>query len=133
MYLAEGPSGLLFTVRHLLHWFDEVAYMTVGFETFRLDETAKKWVEINSLGDGMLFLGLNTSMWVSCGDFKNCRGNSIYFTDDNMEESTSSFFSLGMGEDSDVFHLDDMSFGSIHDDEDMNWKYPYPVWVVPNP
>ncbi|KAK1259114.1 hypothetical protein QJS04_geneDACA021430 [Acorus gramineus] len=133
MYLAEGPSGLLFTVRHLLHWVHDVAYVTLGFETFRFDETVKKWVKTDSLGDGMLFLGQNTSMWVSCSDFKKCRGNCIYFTDDYMDDSTSNLASVGMGEDSGVFHLDDESFGSIYDDEDMKWKYPYPVWVVLDP
>ncbi|KAK1271773.1 hypothetical protein QJS04_geneDACA006009 [Acorus gramineus] len=125
MYFAAGPSGLLIIVRDLKH-VDEGEM--VGFKVYKLDETERRWVETNSLDDGMLFLGLNTSMWFSSSNFHECRGNSIYFTDEHINYDGL----LGWGGDSGIFHLKDGSFHSIYDDY-MKPLYPRPVWVVPNP
>ncbi|KAK1283235.1 hypothetical protein QJS10_CPB21g01394 [Acorus calamus] len=122
VHLAVGPSGLLFILRHL------IPHQTEMFKIFRLDETETKWVRTKSLDDGMLFVGLNTSTWLPSGNFKECKGNSIYFTDD----VTNLLYLDDQFKDSGVFYLEDMSFGSIYGD-DMKVLYPHPVWVIPNP
>ncbi|KAK1271765.1 hypothetical protein QJS04_geneDACA006003 [Acorus gramineus] len=105
MNLAVGPSGLLFILRHL------IPHQTEMFEIFRLDETKTKWVHTKSLDDGMLFLGLNTLMWLSSDNFKECKGNSIYFTDDDVTDLK---YLDDRVEDSSIFYLEDASFGSIY-------------------
>ncbi|KAK1321418.1 hypothetical protein QJS10_CPA03g01115 [Acorus calamus] len=103
-----------------------VLLQTGGFKVFELDETTTKWNETKSLGDGMLFLGLNASMWLPSSNFKECKGNSIYFTDDSSYNIRHPI----LREDSGIFHLEDGSFGSIYGD---GMKRLYPNWVVPNP
>ncbi|KAK1324866.1 hypothetical protein QJS10_CPA01g01969 [Acorus calamus] len=96
MHLAAGPSGPLLVVRHM----KKNVFETERFELFELDGTLKKWVETKSLDEGMLFLGWNTSIWLSSSSgLKECKGNSIYFIDMNKD--------LG------IFYLEDGSFGSI--------------------
>ncbi|KAK1268509.1 F-box protein [Acorus gramineus] len=135
-----GPSGLVVVLRLLknLNTDQNIPYrLTVGFKLFKLDETETKWVETTSLdnnggdGNGMLFLGLNNSMWLSSRDFIKgfCQGNSVYFTDDDRFNST---YYVDLGGESGVFHLEDGSFGSIYGN-DLKYLYPHPIWVLPNP
>ncbi|KAK1321478.1 hypothetical protein QJS10_CPA03g01377 [Acorus calamus] len=145
MYLAAGPSGLLFIARQkqfsTYEWQGmDVQLQTGGFRIFEFDETMTKWKERESLGDGMLFLGLNASMWLSSSNFQQCKGNSIYFTDDSsynntfcysFEKNKTCLPTLGL--DSGVFQLQDRSFDSIIYGHDMKLLYPNTVWVVPNP
>ncbi|KAK1271764.1 hypothetical protein QJS04_geneDACA006002 [Acorus gramineus] len=109
-YLVAGPSGPLLVVRHMKNMSE-----TRRFELFELDGTLKKWVETKSLDEGMLFLGMNTSIWVSSSNLKGCKGNSIYF----MHYNTN----LG------IFYLEDGSFGSMCG---LPSHYSY-EWVVPIP
>ncbi|KAK1281251.1 hypothetical protein QJS04_geneDACA002819 [Acorus gramineus] len=129
IYLAESPSGLLLIARRIGRTADSI---TRGFRIFRLHEGATQWLEVCNLDNGMLFLGLNTSFWLSASDFKEGEENSIYFTDDVIAEYCIMEQELDPGNDSGVFHLEDQSFSSICDD-DMKLLYPHPVWVVPNP
>ncbi|KAK1291315.1 F-box protein [Acorus calamus] len=130
-----GPSGLVVVLRLLKFLkIEKIPYdLTVGFKLFKLDETETKWVVTKSLDDdghGMVFLGSNNSVWLSSGDFKGlCKGNSIYFTDDDRFNSV---YYAGLGGESGVFHLEDGSFRSIYDN-DLKYLYPHPVWVLPNP
>ncbi|KAK1272133.1 F-box protein SKIP23 [Acorus gramineus] len=112
-YLVAGPSGPLLVVRHLKNLWE-----TRGFELFRLDGTLKKWVETKSLDEGLLFLGRNTSFWLSSSNLKECKGNSIYFMDKYRD--------LG------IFYLEDGSFGSICGLDEKLLCYSY-EWVVPVP
>ncbi|KAK1280438.1 hypothetical protein QJS04_geneDACA002821 [Acorus gramineus] len=131
-YLVAGPSGLLFILRHYKYSFRcvyERRHLTFEFRVFKLDEMGTQWVETKSLDDGVLFLGMNSSIWVSSRNFKECKGNSIYFTDDDRFDSV---YEDGRGGDSGVFHMEDRSFTSLCDN-DLKNLYPYPLWVLPNP
>ncbi|KAK1267156.1 hypothetical protein QJS04_geneDACA000405 [Acorus gramineus] len=76
--------------------------------------------------DGMVFLGMNCSTYLSATDFHGCRGNRIYFTDDNKK--TRSWWGCDMG----VFCLEDGSLGS-HYQTNVKPMWPKPIWVFPNP
>jgi hypothetical protein len=54
----------------------------VVFKVYRVDLTAKKFVEVSSLGDNVLFLGLNQSLCLCAKEYPELKGNHIYFTDD---------------------------------------------------
>ncbi|KAK1272136.1 hypothetical protein QJS04_geneDACA005994 [Acorus gramineus] len=131
MYLAAGPSGLLFILKHYKHLFrcPHSRHQTIGFRVFKLDETGTNWVETKNLDDGILFLGMNSSVWVSSTNFKECKGNSIYFA---YDDKFCLAYKNGRPGDSGVFHLEDRSFSSVFDN-DFKKLYPYPLWVLPNP
>ncbi|KAJ6938293.1 hypothetical protein NC651_004875 [Populus alba x Populus x berolinensis] len=59
-------------------------YETFSFVAYKLQREESKWSEVESLGDKMLFLGWNCSHSVSALDFNKCKGDCIYFTDDNL-------------------------------------------------
>ncbi|KAK1271772.1 hypothetical protein QJS04_geneDACA006008 [Acorus gramineus] len=118
MYLVAGPSGPLLVVRHLKNVSERRR-----FELFELDGALKKWVETKSLDEGMLFLGNNTSIWLSSSNLKGCKGNSIYFMDHNRD---------GVVEDLGIFYLEDGSFGSICGLAEKP-LYDSFEWVVPIP
>ncbi|XP_077243062.1 F-box protein SKIP23-like isoform X7 [Tasmannia lanceolata] len=80
-YLILGSSKCLdgdFDPRNL-GWTMRTSY----FEVSKLDQNTGKWIELESLGDQVLFLGLNSSLSLSALDFPQLKRNCIYFTDDS--------------------------------------------------
>lgn len=130
-------------------------YRTADEESFKQLEFAYEWVELDSLGDDMLFLGLNCSMAFSAASYPGCKGNCIYFTDDGgrhtvlaretaygdpqelrdeeMDEEERRLLHQSIGSyDIGIF---DMRTKSIYRCEEMKGRcFPIPpVWIVPNP
>ena len=65
----------------------------VRFKVFELDWEGKKWVEVKSLGDRVLFLGDNCTFSAPASVLSGCKGNCIFFTSNfngNCEEDGSS-------------------------------------------
>ncbi|KAG2706113.1 hypothetical protein I3843_05G079100 [Carya illinoinensis] len=59
-----------------------VGERTVRFKVFRLEAEGKKWVEVRSLGDRVLFLGDDCAFSASVSELSGCiKGNCILFTD----------------------------------------------------
>ncbi|KAK0601638.1 hypothetical protein LWI29_025994 [Acer saccharum] len=79
-YLVEFGDEILLVVRFLRNDFNE----TCDFKVFRLDMCKKKWVELDSLGDCVIFLGRNCSRCYSAKELwgGDDKGNCIYFTND---------------------------------------------------
>ncbi|XP_059631286.1 F-box protein KIB2-like [Cornus florida] len=100
-------------------------YMTKVFHVYKLDFDLKKWVELEYLGDCMLFLGGNHSISLSHNSFPNWKGNSVYFTDDNWDR-------MNGGHDTGRFDLEDQRTELINED-DLQKIEPAPIWIVPNP
>ncbi|XP_020081681.1 F-box protein At2g17690-like [Ananas comosus] len=69
-------------------------HLTFGFHVFRLDPSSSAWEMIESLGDGALFLGMNTSVSVSAADLRWCKGDCIYFTDG---DELSRWYAISLG------------------------------------
>lgn len=91
---------------------------TVNFEVYKLDEEWGKWVMVKNLGDRVFILGNDCSFSVSGREFARCKGNCIYFTDEN---------------DIGVFCLEDRSRGKIIDFPDYSHIFwPPPTWLRPN-
>ncbi|XP_057457437.1 F-box protein SKIP23-like [Lotus japonicus] len=55
------------------------------FDVFKLDEKEKRWVEVTSLGDRVLFLGDYCCFSASASDLCVGRGNCVVFKDDALE------------------------------------------------
>ncbi|KAK9287891.1 hypothetical protein L1049_016334 [Liquidambar formosana] len=99
------------------------------FLVYKLDFNEEKWIVVDSLGDGCLFIGENHSLSLSAQDAPHCKENSIYFFDLQLRDS----YIYGQLE-LDVFNLEDQIIKSIHHYNFWRSKpEPKPVWVVPNP
>ncbi|KAL5720817.1 hypothetical protein ACHQM5_013449 [Ranunculus cassubicifolius] len=108
---------------------DPPSYKTSDFRVKKLVVDVPKLVDVNDLGDDRaLFVGYNDSFSLSTSDNPGCKGNSIYFTDDNFEEYTDQPFG---GHDLGVFHL---KYGYVDECYPVDSKLikPPPVWLTTN-
>ena len=88
----------------------------VVFKVYRVDLTAKKFVEVSSLGDNVLFLGLNQSLCLCAKEYPELKGNHIYFTD---------AFGKHEKRDMGVFNLDNLTSEKIVSPRiSSNWPPP---------
>lgn len=102
---------------------------TVRFKVFKLDREEKKWVEVNSLDDRVLFLGDDCTFSASASDLSCCR-NCIFFTDN--------FFFTGgeedvvfRGRDIGVFDMENGSIAALTDyPEYSKLFWPPPDWIL---
>lgn len=101
-------------------------YKTKNFYVYKLDYESKKWDKIDSLGDRILFVGLNESMSVSALSNQGCQGSSIYFTDDNWDHINIHEHDLYGGHDMGIFNLSDKNVKEIFEVRRM---VPPPVWI----
>lgn len=139
-YLVIANGELLLVTRYL-ELASELGQLQTGigtyetheFRVFKLDLSGSKWERVMSLGDTMLFLGENSSLALVASDFRECKGNRIYFTDDFSELDYSGFpgnHDLG------IFNLED---GTIEQlpcyprTSHSHLQWPPPIWITPNP
>ena len=104
---------------------------TLSFMIFKLDTSGRNWYQVQSLGDDVLFLGLNSPLAISSHDYPVYKRNCIYFTDVNYN-----FGLKGTGRpfDEGVFCLDEKKIESLPTySSDLNEVWPAPIWVTPNP
>ncbi|KAL2512530.1 F-box protein SKIP23 [Abeliophyllum distichum] len=136
-YLTVGPEDDLGYNEGFEFYEEFDCYMserTVKFKVFRLDENAEKWVEVNNLGDRLLFLGDNCTFSASASEVfghNECKGNCIFFTDQFFcgREDDWVWKSRGIG----VFNLENGSIGPIDSYNGYSDKFwPPPAWVCSN-
>ena len=95
-----------------------------------LDRHDKKWVEMESLGDWIEFVGGNHSMSLRPEDCPGCVRDSIYFTESYCKREDGDY--LYEGHDIGYYNLRDKSMNPAYDKS--LWKMnPIPFWLVPNP
>jgi len=131
-FLSVGPEDDLGFDEGFEFYEEFDCYMserTVRFKVFRLDRSEQKWVEVDSLGERMLFLGDNCTFSASACDFSGCKGNCILFTDhyfySNREED-GAMKGRGVG----VFDLESGIIGSLANYPDYSKMFwPPPTWV----
>ena len=149
-YLVESCGELLFVVRFIGEFVDGdgkpvreadllddediqpkiCPYKTLLFHVYRLDRHQKKWEEMESLGDQVVFLGGNHSMSLRVGDCPGCVKDSIYFTDSYWERVDEDY-SYG-GHDMGYYNLRERIVKPFHDTQCCKMK-PTPFWIIPNP
>ncbi|PIA63441.1 hypothetical protein AQUCO_00201052v1 [Aquilegia coerulea] len=134
-YLVESFGELLmvYRCRNIINDGIRVTHSTKKLLVFKLDQSSDllKWVQVQSLGDQMLFLGQNSSVSVSATGIPGFKGSCIYFTDDNWL-----YFWLGYGSqpscsDNGVFYLNDGRIESIFTPDDSHPMKSLPVSVTP--
>lgn len=136
-FLVGSSSGLMM-IRRCIHVdrcsiSNEEIYSskTLSFMIFKLDTSGRNWYQVQSLGDDVLFLGLNSSLAISSHDYPVYKRNCIYFTDVNYN-----FGLKGTGRpfDEGVFCLDEKKIEPLPTySSDLNEVWPAPIWVTPNP
>ena len=117
-FLVESEGDLLLV---------DISDHDLTVDVFRLDEKERKWVEIENLGDRVLFIGLQYSFSASASDLCVSEGNCIIFIDDvffydhtDTEHIMAIFF---MGQDGQLWPLSDYP-------EYYNLFWPPPEWIV---
>ncbi|XP_027342021.1 F-box protein SKIP23-like [Abrus precatorius] len=96
---------------------------TVRFGLFRLDQEGKRWVELKSLGERVLFLGDDCAFSASARDLRVARGNCVLFRDD-------AFGVDGVGSGIGVFCCDDGRISPLSDCPGYSQLFwPPPDWV----
>lgn len=134
-YLVEASGDLLLVERFIGEFVNEVGvptqwedkYKTLLFQVYKLDSSMKKWEEVESLGDQVLFLGANQSKCVSIRDIPVCESNSIYFTDDSWDRINEHNIRYDLG----VFNMEDKSIKSYYQCHLLT--EPPPFWIDPEP
>ncbi|XP_020224314.1 F-box protein SKIP23 [Cajanus cajan] len=94
---------------------------TVRFDVFSLDREGKRWVEVRSLGDRVLFLGDDCAFSASAKDLGVRRGNCVVFRDDGLGGTR---VQNGMG----VFYLDDGKISPLPECPDFAQLFRPPDW-----
>ena len=133
--LVESEGELLLVDTYFSMYLDDddhVRWMIermIQFKVFKLDQSEHKWIEVESLGDRLLFLGDDSSFSARASDFHGCKGNSICFTNisffsDAEDEDASRSGTIG------VFDLDTGSIGPISSYANYSRAiWPPPAWV----
>ncbi|GMN61464.1 hypothetical protein TIFTF001_030553 [Ficus carica] len=104
-------------------------YRTVEFCVHKMDLRGRRWVKVERLDDRAFFLGGNESLSFFTRDLAACKGNSIYFTDDNWEDMTSDY--LYGGHDLGVYDLEKKVVEACYEFDDEK-VFPPPIWIVPS-
>ena len=137
-YLVES-NGQLLLVDMYLSFFpdvsdDEVFYGSIcnhrmWFKVYKLDWEGKRWVEVESLGDRVLFLGDDYRFSASALELSGCKGNCIFFSNKYLNK----YFYGGDGvfRDIGVCDLDNRSVKPLTDyPEYSKLFWPPPDWAV---
>ncbi|GLT42091.1 hypothetical protein SLA2020_161110 [Shorea laevis] len=130
-YLVESRGEILLVVRVIEEeeFLFNPAHRTKLFHAYKLDIKREKWVELKSLGDRSLFLGINHSASISTKDLQTCKPNSIYFTDDFWFQILHSPCGHDMG----IYCLEDGCFLPVQDHFELPEEIrPLLCWIVPN-
>lgn len=126
-YLLESPDG-----QELFLVWRAAEVKTFDFLVFRLDtDDGYKWKEVTTLGGLAFFVGPGRSIALSAVDHPCLKPDSIYFAD-----RPPPFHFLPTHEgglcDIGIFSLKDESIQRFQlTDEEIELKWPPPVWVVP--
>ncbi|XP_059626765.1 probable F-box protein At1g44080 [Cornus florida] len=134
IYLVESCGELLMVVRHCRYPTGNGSFppcFTTAFKVFKFDSSGPRWVEVDNLGDQMLFVGTSSGISFSASLFSGFRGNCIYFTDDNFWNIVIIFEGPKACRDLGVFSLDDGSIKSFFPTGSHSSLCP-PVWYMPS-
>ncbi|KAK3014287.1 hypothetical protein RJ639_008010 [Escallonia herrerae] len=104
-------------------------YNTFRFKVYKFLSSKRKWVRVASIGNYALFLGMNSSFSLSAADFPACRGDCIYFTDDDAGPVDD----LRGGHDMGIFSLKNKTFEPFFPIKPNQLLKPPPIFIAPIP
>ncbi|KAK6932528.1 Domain unknown function DUF295 [Dillenia turbinata] len=123
-YLAEWCGKLVVIFR-----FPNIPRVAKFFRVFEIDFMDNgNWVEVTHIGNKAIFLGYNSSITVDALEFRKCKPNSLYFTDDVVDWHMDP---RGGGRDMGIFNVADRSIEPYFEGESYYQITP-PTWVQLN-
>eukprot|EP00268_Persea_americana_P024489 TRINITY_DN2389_c0_g1_i3.p1 TRINITY_DN2389_c0_g1~~TRINITY_DN2389_c0_g1_i3.p1 ORF type:complete len:398 (-),score=40.33 TRINITY_DN2389_c0_g1_i3:325-1518(-) len=137
--VPDLASESLFIVRRLAQVdFDGGAtyiYTTYDFQVYELElqqQGEGKSVEVESLGDRVMFLGLNSSMLVMASQFSGLQGNCIYFTHDWGPQNLYEYKLPSANADMGIFNMEDRTIPPLFPNR-AHPSFSPPIWITPPP
>lgn len=129
IYLVDSNDKELLLVHRYINYPDDKR-KTKKFRVFAFDFSTFEWKEKNTLGDGALFLGDNSSVYVSASKFfPGCKPNRIYFNHDRDRS-----YEHRKPHDFGVYNLTNSKFSVPYNSRAMNlltMTSRYPIWILP--
>ncbi|KAK9949172.1 hypothetical protein M0R45_004707 [Rubus argutus] len=127
-YIFEGEENKLLMVQRYLE-FGETKRVTKKFRVFEMNFQTGEWTEKNTLGDIALFVGNNSSIYVSASKNSGFQSNCIYFNHDrDYVGHDNRAYDFG------VYNVEDQSFPETYTKRAkklLKMSYPLPIWVMP--
>ncbi|PIA63481.1 hypothetical protein AQUCO_00201078v1 [Aquilegia coerulea] len=141
-YLVESCGELLMVYR-ITNYIDIddwiCTFSTIKFLVYRLESIDQsndllQWVQLESLGDRILFLGRNASLSISATGIPGVKGNCIYFTADRWDYfySCEGINSKACCSDNGIFYMDDGRIEPFFIDNDSQSIKCQPFWIMPH-
>ncbi|KAF8661710.1 hypothetical protein HU200_056659 [Digitaria exilis] len=144
MYLIQAPSGDLLQVwreqdRKIVaaeededaperdHDPSEIFMETRKIMLYKVHMDAKELVEMSSLHDLVLFLGLSQSHCLSTGECPQLKANHVYLTDDGLGFALRKQDCRDIG----VFNLDNNNTEEVVSPQ-LLCSWPAPIWITPS-
>jgi hypothetical protein len=125
-FLVESECNLLLVD---CYGFDTSSYhddRKIRFDVFKLDEKKKKWIQLTTLGDRVLFVDHECSFSVSASDLHVAKGNCIIFSR-NSPYGRHHDLQYAMR----IFHLNRDHVSPLSDYPDyLNLFWPPPKWIL---
>ncbi|KAF5190210.1 F-box skip23-like protein [Thalictrum thalictroides] len=136
---CKGELFLLRRIRYPMEPGDEEAHLTMAFTIKKIDLTGRKWVDVQDLDkDSAVFIGTNDFFSLSASNVPGCKGNSIYFTDDCLDQFVSDGYldcledDIYGGHDIGIYYNADDDFDRFYPSEPKLLIKPPPVWFTTN-
>ncbi|XXG72026.1 hypothetical protein AAC387_Pa07g1210 [Persea americana] len=132
--VADSANESLFIVSKVIMRVTN-SHNKYGFEVFELGleestgEYKKNVVEVESLGDRVMFLGLSSSMLITACQSLGIKGNCIYFTDDRLKHSLY-ILPADESENMGIFNREDKTVRPLFQDR-YHPHYSPPIWITP--
>ncbi|KAF8673531.1 hypothetical protein HU200_048614 [Digitaria exilis] len=138
IYIVQAPSGELLQIKRSADEgeydstleLSKVPKNTTSIKVHKVDHTSEKnLVEVDTLYENVLFIGLNQSLCLCAKEYPQLLPNHVYLTDDDyLDVSYYKDRRRDIGE----FDLESNSIKEIVSPQLWS-NSPTPVWLVPNP
>ncbi|CAL4992408.1 unnamed protein product [Urochloa decumbens] len=138
IYIVEAPSGELLQIERSnadVEEYDSDSELfkqptkTSSIKVYKVCLSSRKVMEINTLGENVLFIGRNQSLCLCAQEYPELKPNHAYFTDDDYLDVTQF---KNCRRDIGEFDLENKRNKEIVSPQLWS-NSPTPVWLVPNP
>ncbi|KAF6141307.1 hypothetical protein GIB67_024391 [Kingdonia uniflora] len=116
LYLVELFGELLQVIKIA----DQGNDLAARFHVFKLNSIEKNWIKVKTLGGHMIFVGYNSSFFISATNFPGLQSNCIYYAS-NYSQSSQGML---------VFNVKNESF-ALHLNVESNMLMPPFIWIQP--
>ncbi|VAH73958.1 unnamed protein product [Triticum turgidum subsp. durum] len=132
---AKAPCGDLMQVfrsQDVVHYDPRAdnathVHYTDGIKIFKVEIVAEKVMEINSLMDHVLLVGLNQSLCLSAEEYPQLKANTVYVADDHE------YLNYYKNNRRDIAAFDLTHNSSEELDSPQLWSnWPTPIWITPS-